>query len=55
MIKYLLSKITSKKQTKREKKPLMRKELEEKAVHSAKKAVHEYRRVFDRLSEYDRT
>lgn len=32
-----------------------RKELEEKAVQGAKKAVEEYRRVFERLAEYDRT
>ena len=29
--------------------------LEKKAVEGAKKAVKEYRRVFDRLAEYDRT
>lgn len=32
-----------------------RQELEKKAVEGAKKAIKEYRRVFDRLSEYDRT
>jgi len=29
--------------------------LEKKAVQGAKKAVKEYRRVFERLAEYDRT
>jgi len=31
-----------------------RQQLEEKAVRGARKAVTEYRRVFDRLAEYDR-
>lgn len=30
-------------------------ELEKKVVKSAKKAVEEYRRVFERLAEHDRT
>lgn len=34
--------------------PLGREELEKKAVEGAKKAVKEYRRVFERLAEYDR-
>lgn len=32
-----------------------RAELEKKAVEGAKKAVKDYRRVFERLAEYDRT
>ncbi len=32
-----------------------RKALEAKAVAGAQKAVKEYRRVFERLAEYDRT
>ncbi|MBI3589628.1 MAG: hypothetical protein HY093_04435 [Candidatus Liptonbacteria bacterium] len=35
--------------------PIEREELEKKAVEGAKKAVKEYRRVFERLAEYDRT
>lgn len=34
---------------------LQRDELEKKVVEGAKKAVKEYRRVFERLAEYDRT
>lgn len=34
---------------------LNRKELEEKAIEGAKKAVKDYRRVFERLAEYDKT
>ena len=34
---------------------LRREQLEKRAVEGAKKAVREYRRVFERLSEYDRT
>jgi len=33
---------------------LKREELEKKAVEGAKKAVQEYRHVFERLAEYDR-
>ncbi|GEM_PF-2527583 len=35
--------------------PLTREELEKKVVEGAEKAVREYRRVFERLAEYDRT
>ncbi len=31
-----------------------RKQLEQKAVKGAKKALNEYRRVFERLAEFDR-
>ncbi len=34
---------------------LKREELEKKAVEGAKKAIKEYRQVFERLAEYDRT
>ncbi|OGY96911.1 MAG: hypothetical protein A2122_01425 [Candidatus Liptonbacteria bacterium GWB1_49_6] len=35
-------------------KQITRKELEQKAIRGAEKAVKEYRRVFERLAEYDR-
>ena len=35
--------------------PLRREELEKRAVQGAEKAVREYRRVFERRAEYDRT
>lgn len=34
---------------------LKRKNLEKKAVEAAQEAVVKYRRVFERLAEYDRT
>jgi hypothetical protein len=46
------------KKDKKEKKTqpvLKRADLERKAVEGAEKAVQEYRRVFERLAEYDRT
>lgn len=59
-MKELFQKIFKKslgKAEKREKTPPMteRRVLEEKAIEGAKKAIREYRRVFERLSEHDRT
>ncbi|MCR4275497.1 MAG: hypothetical protein NUV83_01950 [Candidatus Wolfebacteria bacterium] len=34
--------------------PLNKAELEKKAIEGAKKAIKDYRRVFERLAEYDR-
>lgn len=36
-------------------KKLSREELEKRAIEGAKRAVKDYRRVFERLAEYDRT
>jgi hypothetical protein len=35
-------------------KKLNRKDLEKRAIEGAKKAVTDYKRVFERLAEYDR-
>ena len=44
----------SKNKTRKDNQPLKRAELEKKAKEGAEKAVKEYRRVFERLAEYDR-
>ncbi|MEK7481975.1 MAG: hypothetical protein AAB607_01340 [Patescibacteria group bacterium] len=36
-------------------KEIERKELEKKVIEGAQKALKEYRRVFERLAEYDKT
>ena len=36
-------------------KKLTRKEIEQKAVEGAKKVLREYRGLFERLAQYDRT
>ena len=51
IIGFFKNKVGKAKKLERE---LNRKELEKKAVIGAQKAVKEYRRVFERLAEYDR-
>lgn len=55
MVKKILSKILHSVGLKKADSTVERKKLEEKVVRGAEKAVREYRRVFERLADYDRT
>ena len=55
IIKKIKNIFFRKEETAPKNKKLNKEELERKVVEGAKKAVEEYRGVFDRLAEYDRT
>ncbi len=54
-MKKLLNFLKTENHKKRKAAPLKKEELEKKVVAGAKKAAKEYRRVFERLAEHDRT
>lgn len=54
-MKRIIAFLKGKKGTKKTRPILTREDLEKKAIEGAKKAVREYRGVFERLAEYDRT